>query len=78
MSQPLPTHYSICPLLVASNIAVELGWLDEEYQRVGAEAIYLRSLPDNQGWLPHFTHGESRLIRDGGAVPALWARADQA
>ncbi|MGF6093844.1 ABC transporter substrate-binding protein [Pseudomonas sp. 18175] len=78
MSQALPTHYSICPLLVASNIAVELGWLDEEYQRVGADPIYLRSLADNQGWLPHFTHGESRLIRDGGAVPALWARADQA
>lgn len=78
MSQALPTHYSICPLLVASNIAVEFGWLDEEYQRVGAEAIYLRSLPENQGWLPHFTHGEARLIRDGGAVPALWARADQA
>jgi hypothetical protein len=24
-------HYTICPVFVASNIAVELGWLDEEF-----------------------------------------------
>lgn len=78
MSEPLTTFYSICPLLVASNLAVELGWLDEEFERVGAEPRYLRSLPDNQGWLSHFNHGQPGLIRDGGATPALWARADQA
>jgi ABC-type nitrate/sulfonate/bicarbonate transport system substrate-binding protein len=78
MSPTPPTYYSICPLLVASNIAVELGWLDEEFQRVGAHVSYLRSLPDNQGWLPHFNHRQAHLIRDGGVVPALWARAEQA
>lgn len=78
MTTPHPTEalYTLCPLPIASNIAVELGWLDEEFQRVGARARYLRSLPDNQGWLPHFRHSRDDLIRDGGAVPALWARAD--
>ncbi|WP_275629353.1 hypothetical protein [Pseudomonas sp. 273] len=78
MSTTHPTEalYTLCPLPIASNIAVELGWLDEEFQRVGARARYLRSLPDNQGWLPHFRHSRDDLIRDGGAVPALWARAD--
>ena len=30
-------YYTICPVLVASNIAVEFGWLDEEFKRVGPE-----------------------------------------
>ncbi|HBN8289766.1 ABC transporter substrate-binding protein [Pseudomonas aeruginosa] len=75
-SHPTEALYTLCPLPIASNIAVELGWLDEEFQRIGARARYLRSLPDNQGWLPHFRHSRDDLIRDGGAVPALWTRAD--
>jgi ABC-type nitrate/sulfonate/bicarbonate transport system substrate-binding protein len=69
-------HYTICPVLVASAIAVELGWLEEEFRRVGASAIYLRSLPDNAGWLPHFTHSLPALFREGGAIPAIHAKAD--
>ena len=76
MTEPVTAFYSICPLLVASNLAVELGWLDEEFERVGAKARYLRSLPGNGGWLSHFDHSQTGLIRDGGATPALWARAD--
>jgi ABC-type nitrate/sulfonate/bicarbonate transport system substrate-binding protein len=69
-------NYTICPVLVASNIAVELGWLEEEFKQVGADAVYLRSLPDNAGWLPHFTHGLPALFREGGAIPAIHAKAD--
>jgi ABC-type nitrate/sulfonate/bicarbonate transport system substrate-binding protein len=70
--------YTICPVLAASNVADELGWLDEEFRRVGAKATYLRSLPDNAGWLPHYTHGAPNLFRDGGAIPTIQARADLA
>ncbi|NIE73382.1 ABC transporter substrate-binding protein [Pantoea sp. Ap-967] len=76
MTEPVSAFYSICPLLVASNLAVELGWLDEEFERAGATARYLRSLPGNGGWLSHFDHSQAGLIRDGGATPALWARAE--
>jgi ABC-type nitrate/sulfonate/bicarbonate transport system substrate-binding protein len=69
-------NYTICPVLVASNIAVELGWLEEEFRKVGADPVYLRSLPDNAGWLPHFTHGLPALFREGGAIPAIHAKAD--
>jgi ABC-type nitrate/sulfonate/bicarbonate transport system substrate-binding protein len=69
-------HYTICPVLVASNVAVELGWLEEEFRKVGASGIYLRSLADNAGWLPHFTHGLPDLFREGGAIPAIHAKAD--
>lgn len=71
-------YYTICPVLVASNIAVEFGWLDEEFKRVGATPTYLRSLAGNAGWLPHYRHSLDPLFRDGGAIPTIWARADLA
>jgi ABC-type nitrate/sulfonate/bicarbonate transport system substrate-binding protein len=69
-------YYTICPVLVASNIATEFGWLDEEFKRVSARPTYLRSLADNAGWLPHYRHSLNPLFRDGGAIPTIWARAD--
>lgn len=71
-------YYTICPVLVASNVAVEFGWLDEEFRYVGARPTFLRSLADNAGWLPHYRHSLSPLFRDGGAIPTIWARADLA
>ncbi|MFT3828166.1 MAG: ABC transporter substrate-binding protein [Opitutaceae bacterium] len=75
-SAVVDTLYTICPVLVASNVAVELGWLDEEFQRVGAKATYLRSLPSSGTWQWHYDHNTDRLIRDGGNSPAVWAKAD--
>jgi ABC-type nitrate/sulfonate/bicarbonate transport system substrate-binding protein len=75
-SASLQAYYTICPVLVASNIAVEFGWLDEEFKRVGASATYLRSLAGNAGWLPHYRHSLNPLFRDGGAIPTIWAKAD--
>jgi len=69
-------YYTICPVLVASNVAVEFGWLDEEFARAGAKATYLRSLAENAGWIPHYRHSLNPLFRDGGAYPTIWARAD--
>jgi ABC-type nitrate/sulfonate/bicarbonate transport system substrate-binding protein len=68
--------YTICPVLVASNVALELGWLDDELARVGARATYLRSLAEKGVWKRHYNHGSERLIRDGGNSPAIWAKAD--
>ncbi len=70
------TLYTICPVLTAANVAVEFGWLDEEFQRAGAKGVYLRSLENNAGWVPHYTHGRPNLFRDGGAIPTIKARAD--
>ena len=71
-------YYTICPVFNAANVAVELGWLDEEFKKAGAKGIYLRSLPDNKGWIPHYTHSLPNLFRDGGAIPTIQARADLA
>lgn len=68
--------YTICPVLVASNVALELGWIDDELARVGAIPTYLRSLAEEAAWKAHYDHSSDRLIRDGGNSPAVWAKAD--
>jgi ABC-type nitrate/sulfonate/bicarbonate transport systems, periplasmic components len=68
--------YTICPVHVASHVALELGWLEEEIQRAGGKLSYLRSLPQETGWLPHFSHRLDNLFRDGGNIPSIWAKAD--
>lgn len=70
------TNYTICPVLVASNVAVELGWLEEELKKVGSNLTYLGALPESVGFLPHFSHKLDNFFRDGGNIPAIWARAD--
>ncbi len=67
--------YTICPVQVASHVAVEKGWLDEAFKKVGATARFLRALPKDQ-WLPHFTHRRPELFRDGGNIPPIWARSE--
>jgi len=68
--------YTICPVLVASNIALELGWIDEELTKVGARATYLRSLKEPGIWRAHYNHDHPALIRDGGNSPAIHAHAE--
>lgn len=71
-------YYTICPVFVASNVAQELGWIEEEFNRIGAKLSYLRALPPEQGYLPHFGHQLDHLFRDGGNIPSIWAKADVA
>ncbi len=68
--------YTICPVLVASNVALELGWIHDELARVGAKPTYLRSALSDTSWPAHYNHASDRLIRDGGNSPAIWSKAD--
>jgi hypothetical protein len=34
-------HYTICPVFAASNVALELGWIEEELKKVDARLNYL-------------------------------------
>lgn len=72
----LDAVYTICPVLTASAVAAELGWLQEEFERAGVTLHYLRSRSSPAGWLAHFTHSAPGLIRDGGNIPAIWAHGD--
>jgi ABC-type nitrate/sulfonate/bicarbonate transport system substrate-binding protein len=66
--------YTICPVLVASHIAVQKGWLEAELKKVKRSLKYLWSLPP-ENWLSHFNHTLPNQFRDGGNIPAIHARS---
>ena len=68
--------YTICPVLVASNIALELGWIHEELDKVGTRATYLRSLKEPGVWRAHYDHSHPAMVRDGGNTPAIHSHAE--
>ena len=68
--------FTRCPVPTATGIAADLGWLDAEF---AADGLTVRSLQDDGADVPrdrHFTHALTGLFREGGNVPALWARAN--
>ena len=67
--------YTNCPLVSASNIDQELGWVREELKKIGVEYKYLRSVRGNN-WYPHYIHNMDNLFRAGGCYPAIHANAD--
>ncbi|MEZ0109928.1 ABC-type nitrate/sulfonate/bicarbonate transport system substrate-binding protein [Catenulispora sp. EB89] len=67
--------FTRCPVPTATGIAADRGWLAAEF---AADGLAVRSLQDAGPDVPrdrHFTHALTGLFREGGNVPALWARA---
>lgn len=67
--------FTRCPVPTSVGIAADLGWFEREFSPDG---IAVRSLQDSGEDVPrqdHFAHGLAGLIREGGNVPALWARS---
>ena len=69
--------FTRCPVPTATGLAYKLGWLDEEF---AADGIVLKTLQETGGELArhHYDHGLSTLIREGGNLLALPARAQGA
>jgi ABC-type nitrate/sulfonate/bicarbonate transport system substrate-binding protein len=68
-------YYTNCPLISASNVDQEIGWVREELKKIGVTYRYLRSVREND-WYPHYVHNLDNLIRVGGAFPAIHVQAD--
>lgn len=67
--------YTRCPVPTPLGIAAHLGWLDNEFARDG---ITVRSLQETQHAAlrsSHVDHTLDNSFRQGGSIPALWARA---
>ncbi|MFI1194805.1 hypothetical protein ACH4T9_16315 [Micromonospora sp. NPDC020750] len=67
--------FTRCPVPTATGIAADRGTLAAEF---AADGIRVRSFQDDRGRglnERHFTHEHRTLIREGGNVPALWARS---
>ena len=68
-------YYTNCPLISASNVDQELGWVKEEFKKIGVAYKYLRSTREND-WYPHYVHNLDNLMRFGGCNPAIHVQAD--
>ena len=69
--------FTRCPVPTATGLAYKLGWLDEEFAR---DSIKLQTLQEVGGELArhHYDHELQELIREGGNLFALPARAQGA
>jgi ABC-type nitrate/sulfonate/bicarbonate transport system substrate-binding protein len=69
-------HFTRCPVPTATGLAADQGWFDAEF---AADGVAVRSLQDAAAGerlrAEHFSHELTSLIREGGNVPALWARS---
>jgi ABC-type nitrate/sulfonate/bicarbonate transport system substrate-binding protein len=68
-------YYSNCPLISASNVDEGLGWVKEEYKKIGVNYFYLRAKKEND-WYPHYIHNLDNFIRFGGLFPPVQVHAD--
>ncbi|NVH76683.1 ABC transporter substrate-binding protein [Paraburkholderia sp. JPY432] len=67
--------YTRCPVPTALGIAVHRGWFAEEF---GPDGITLNSLQETREpaiYESHFDHSLPSSFRQGGNIPALWARS---
>jgi ABC-type nitrate/sulfonate/bicarbonate transport system substrate-binding protein len=68
--------FTRCPVPTATGIAADQGWLSEEFAPDGIEVRSLQDLGWGQSADVHYTHAHEGLFREGGNVPALWARSN--
>jgi len=68
-------YYTNCPLVSASNVDQELGWVREEYKKIDVKYAFMRSVREND-WYPHYIHNLDNLIRFGGLFPPVHVHAD--
>ncbi|MBC3839863.1 ABC transporter substrate-binding protein [Streptacidiphilus sp. 4-A2] len=67
--------YTRCPVPTATGIAADRGWLAGEFAADGITVRSLQDVPAEVAADHHYTHALDGLIREGGNVPALWARS---
>ena len=74
----LPTEalYTICPVLVASHIAVHKGWLETELKEGGGIAEVPVVFARRESAFA-FNDTLANQFRDGGNIPAIHARSQK-
>ncbi|MBP0448176.1 ABC transporter substrate-binding protein [Kitasatospora sp. RG8] len=67
--------FTRCPVPTATGIAADRGWLAREFAPDGITVRSLQEAPPEVAVDHHYTHALTGLVREGGNVPALWARS---
>jgi len=66
--------YTRCGAATASALAIQKGWLQEEFAKPGT---VLHSLRDSHSLITrnaHYNHTQSGMFREGGNIPPIWAK----
>lgn len=69
--------FTRCPVPTATGIAYKLGWLQDEFARDGIKVATIQEAPRELS-RHHYDHEIPTLIREGGSLLALAARAQGA
>src|SRR3954468_2667443 len=67
--------YSRSPAPTALGIAAQLDWVSHEFARDGFEVRALQDFTDPRLLSSHYDHTLANSLRQGGSLPALWARS---
>jgi 2'-hydroxybiphenyl-2-sulfinate desulfinase len=70
-------HYTICPVGNASYIAANKGFLQKGLEKLGVKPIKLQTLPKEE-WHVHYDYQSPVLFREGGNIPPLWSKSNDA
>ncbi len=68
--------YTRCPVPTPLGLAVQLDWLAEEFGRDGIALRSIQETSDPNARESHFDHSLPHSFRQGGNIPAIWARAN--
>ena len=67
--------YTRCPTPAASSLAIQSGWMDEEFGRDGIRVSSLRESAEREVRESHFDHTQENSFREGGNIPPIWVRS---
>lgn len=67
--------YTRCPTPAASSLAIQNGWMDEEFGRDRIRVSSLRESAQRGVRESHFDHTQANSFREGGNIPPIWARS---
>lgn len=67
--------YTRCPVPTPLGLAAKLGWFDAEFAPDGIAIKSLREVGEPSTHESHYDHSLQHSFRQGGSVPAIWARS---
>src|SRR6201996_6566557 len=67
--------YTRCPVPTVSGIALEQKRLQSSFAQLGIPLSSVRAASDRDTRTSHYDHRLRGMFREGGNIPAIWARA---
>lgn len=67
--------YTRCPVPTISGVALHYRWLQQAFDRLGVNLSSIRAATDASVRASHFQHTLPGMFREGGNIPAIWARS---